>query len=111
MELFVINRHGEEKIDLNQEEEQDKVDVVLRRVERRKQQRIRQRERQRNKGIGSTSTQHSETTETSPLTPELEDNKGASEVKTYTKEKKKGKPSDISSFTVLGSENKLKGQG
>lgn len=107
MELFVINRHGEERIDVNQEEEQNKVDAVLRRIERKKQQRIRQRERQKNKAVGSASTQPSKTSKTSLLTPELKDNKGTAEAKNYTKEEKKEKLSDISSFTVLGSENKL----
>ncbi|XP_044270842.1 probable ATP-dependent RNA helicase Dbp73D [Tribolium madens] len=49
MELFVINRHGDPTPEVTHEEETAKLATVLKRIERKKQQRIRQREREREK--------------------------------------------------------------
>ncbi|RZC34682.1 Helicase C and/or DEAD domain containing protein [Asbolus verrucosus] len=117
MELFVINRHGEEKTEITEEEEKAKLDRVLRQIERKKQSRIRQRERQKlqktkqsrpetqenqkDKAVKSSENEiHEFIDETVANTNTIDDNQEAGS--------SKPKPIDLNNFTVLGVENSFK---
>ncbi|KAJ3660355.1 hypothetical protein Zmor_004806 [Zophobas morio] len=103
MELFVINRHGEEKPEITKEEEKEKLDKILKRVERKKQQRIRQREREKEK-------RRTLKPEEKPQTdPQIDSQEYEPTEEPRTKVQKPAEPNvDLSSFTILGATTSTK---
>ncbi|XP_969365.2 probable ATP-dependent RNA helicase Dbp73D [Tribolium castaneum] len=102
MDLFVINRHGDSKPEVTAEEETAKLATVLKRIERKKQQRIRQREREREKRQTPKKNPKQKTTvpRRPPKTPEADE--------FIEPQPKLKRPPDLNSFTILGASTAAK---